>query len=224
MSKLWLICRLAWRDIRRRPVQAALLLLAITAASAALKMELALRGVPHHPYQRTRAITNGADVVAQLGGGPALTTRGGPKSTPQPNRTKQVMAQAKALARAPGVTEHSGPYLVAGAVLLAGRLASTAQIIGTSQVPATVSHSALTSGSWVRPGGVVLERPCADALGVGVGDRIPLNGRPFRVAEIAATAASTPYPNLCFWASAFCPASLPTHNVPNSGPGLGWVT
>ena len=224
MSKLWLICRLAGRDIRRRPVQAALLLLAITAASATLTMGLALRGVTHHPYQRTRAITNGADVVAQLGGGPALTTLGGLKSTPPPNGTKQVTAQARALAGAPGVTEHSGPYLVAGAVLRVGKLASTAQIIGTSQVPATVNHPALTTGSWVRPGGVVLERTFADALGVGVGDRITLNGRPFRVAGIAVTAASTPYPNLCFWASAFCPASLPTHNVPDSGPGLGWVT
>jgi len=224
MSKLLLICRLGARDIRRRPAQAVLLLLAITAASATLTMGLALHGVTNHPYQQTRAITDGADVVAQLGGGPALTTRGGPHSTPQPNRTKQVMAQATALARAHGVTEHSGPYLVAGAVLRAGDIASTAQIVGRSQAPAPVDQPALTSGSWVRPGGVVLERTFAEALGISVGDRVNLNGRSFTIAGIAVTAASTPYPNLCYWAAAFCPASLPAKNVPDSGPGLGWVT
>jgi hypothetical protein len=36
MSKFLLICRLAVRDLRRRPAQAALLLLAITAASGTL--------------------------------------------------------------------------------------------------------------------------------------------------------------------------------------------
>ena len=49
----------------------------------------------------------------------------------------------------------------------------------------------------MRPGGVVLERTFADALGVGAGDRVTLNDRPFRVAGIAVTAASLPYPNVC---------------------------
>ena len=47
----------------------------------------------------------------------------------------------------------------------------------------------------MRPGGVVVERTFADALGVSVGDRVTLNGRPFRVAGIAVTAAIPPYPN-----------------------------
>ena len=41
----------------------------------------------------------------------------------------------------------------------------------------------------MRSGGVVLERTFADALGVGVGDRITLNGRPFQVAGIAVTSS-----------------------------------
>ena len=42
------------------------------------------------------------------------------------------------------------------------------------------------------------ERTFADALGVGVGDRVTLNGRPFTVAGTAVTAANPPYPNLCY--------------------------
>ena len=72
MSKLLLVCRLAMRDIRRRPAQAALLLLAITAASATLTMALVLHGVTSNPYAQTRAATSGPDLVALLGGGPAL--------------------------------------------------------------------------------------------------------------------------------------------------------
>ena len=69
MSKLLIIGRLARRDLRRRPAQAALLLLAITAASGTLTMALVLHGVTSHPYARTRAATSGPDVVALLGQG-----------------------------------------------------------------------------------------------------------------------------------------------------------
>ena len=67
MGKLLLVGRLAARDLRHRWAQAALLLLAITAATATLTLGLALHGVTNQPYQQTRAATNGPDVVAQLG-------------------------------------------------------------------------------------------------------------------------------------------------------------
>ena len=66
---------------------------------------------------------------------------------------------------------------------------------GRSQTPAAVDQPDVTAGSWVRPGGVVLERTFAGALGVGVRDRITLDGKPFRVTGIAVTAAAAPYPN-----------------------------
>jgi putative ABC transport system permease protein len=49
----------------------------------------------------------------------------------------------------------------------------------------------------------VIERTYADALGVRAGDRITLNGRPFTVSGIAVTAASAPYPNLCYAGCAY---------------------
>ena len=45
---------------------------------------------------------------------------------------------------------------------------------GRSTAPAAVDQPLLTAGSWVRPGGVVIERTFADALGVSVGDRVDL--------------------------------------------------
>src|SRR5258707_1957142 len=177
MGKIVLVSRLAARDLRRRQGQAVLLLLAITAATATLTLGLVLHGLTSHPYQQTRAATNGPDVVAQLGG-PAA----GPHGPGQVNPGPQVQAQVKALVRAPGVTGHSGPYPVAGAVLRAHGRTAAVEAEGRDQAAASVDQPKLTAGSWVRPGGVVLERTFADALGAGVGDRVTLNGRPFRVA------------------------------------------
>ncbi len=77
----------------------------------------------------------------------------------------------------------------------------------------------LTQGTWVHPGEVVVERSFADALGIGAGARITLNGRPFRVAGVAVTAAFTPYPNVCFTG-----CIIGTGQKMASAPGLIWVT
>ena len=76
----------------------------------------------------------------------------------------------------------------------------------------------------MRPGGVVLERTFADALGVGVGDRVTLNGRPFTVAGTAVTAANPPYPNLCYAGGGGCSAGPQDGNVSPGGIGLLWLT
>src|SRR5260370_21524794 len=103
MGKILLVGRLVAGDLRSRPSQAILLLLAITAATATLTLGLALHGVTSQPFQQTRAATNGPDVVAYL---PVLQ---------QPGRQSQPPAQAPALIRTPGVTGHSGPYPLVGA-------------------------------------------------------------------------------------------------------------
>ncbi len=229
MSKLLLVCRLAIRDIRRRPAQAALLLLAITAAAATLTMALALHGVTSNPYAQTRAATSGPDLVALLGGGPlTVGPRGGPAGGPAvpagQNSTSQIMSAANALIHSRGVTGHSGPFLEAGAVLRVHELAVAVQVQGRGQAPAAVDQPKLTAGSWVRPDGIVLERSFASALGVSVGARVTLDGRSFTVTGLAVTAASTPYPNLCFTGG--CNTGLPPDpgQLEGHGAGLGWVT
>src|SRR4029453_8565365 len=101
MGRLLLVSRLAARDLRRRPIEGALLLLAIMAATTTLTVGLALHGVTDKPYQKTRETTAGPDVVAsadaarpELGGQPAN------------------LAGLKALANAQGVTRSSGPFPV----------------------------------------------------------------------------------------------------------------
>ena len=215
LGRTVLIGRLAARDLRYRPAQAVLLLLVISAATATLTLGLALRGVTSQPYQRTRAATNGPDVVAYL---PVMH---------RPGHVPPPPAQAAAaLTHAAGVTGHSGPYPLVGAVLRAGGHTAPAQAEGRSQAPAPVDQPTLTAGRWVRPGGVVIERTFADALGVGVGDRITLNGRPFTVAGIAVTAANPPYPNLCYTGGGGCHASPPDQGQPSVATSIGlvWIT
>ena len=212
MGRARLIGRLVARDLRHRPAQAVLLLLAITAATATLTLGLVLRGVTSQPYQQTRAATNGPDVVAYL---PVQHA---------PGQKSQPPSGAAALIRAAGVTSHSGPYPLVGALVRAGRLTAGAEAEGRAESPAAVDQPGLTAGSWVRPGGVVLERTFAEALGVGVGDRVTLNGRPFTVAGIAVTAANPPYPNLCYSGGGGCYARPQGPNISARDTGLIWLT
>jgi putative ABC transport system permease protein len=197
MSHLVLIARLAVRDLRHRPAQAVLLLLAITAATATLTLGLALNGVTSSPYLRTKGATSGPDITAFV------------SST----------AQAASLSGASGVSAHSGPYPLASSVLGFRGLAVPVQAEGRDEAPATIDQPDVTEGSWVRPGSVVIERTFAEALGVTVGDRVTLNGRSFRVSGIAVTAAIPEYPGVCYYMTCHADAQ-----AEESGMGLAWVT
>jgi putative ABC transport system permease protein len=178
-----LVGRLAARDLRRRPVEAALLLVAIMAATTTLTLGLVLHGVTSHPYESTRAATAGPDVVASVG--------------PEPFSDRPAdLAGLEALAHAPGVVGHSGPYPVTGAVLEAHGQPATAQVEGRDPAAASIDQPKLTQGGWVDDGGVVVEAAFADALSVRAGDQITLNSRSFRVVGVAVTAAVAPYPNM----------------------------
>jgi ABC-type lipoprotein release transport system permease subunit len=198
MGKVLLVCRLAARDLRRRPVQAVLLLLVIAVASTTLTMGLALHGVTTgQSYARTRAATAGPDVVLN--------------NVP----VSGLVPGLKTLAQAPGVIGHSGPYPVASTVLRAGGYTVGVTAEGRDAGRAAVDQPEVTQGGWVRDGGVVVERSFADALGVRVGDPVTLNGRLFRVAGIAVTAASPPYPGTGY---------LPHNPALGNDPGLIWLT
>ena len=67
MGRILLVGRLAVRDLRRRRIEAALLLLAITTATTTLTLGLVLRDAAGDPYQSTREATRGPDVVASIG-------------------------------------------------------------------------------------------------------------------------------------------------------------
>jgi ABC-type lipoprotein release transport system permease subunit len=203
MGRFLLISRLAARDLRRRPAEGLLLLLAIMAATTTLTLGLTLHGVTDKPYEKTRQATNGPDVVASADATP-------PELGGQPAN----LAGLRSLARASGVTRYSGPFPVAWTTLTADGETVNVRAEGRDTEPAPVDQPKLTQGSWVRDGGVVVEAAFADALGVDEGDSITLNGRTFRVVGIAVTAATAPYPDSCL---GFCGPS------PGDA-GLVWLT
>ncbi|MEV5576361.1 FtsX-like permease family protein [Spirillospora sp. NPDC052269] len=207
MGRFLLVCRLAARDLRRRPAEAVLLLLAITAATTTLTLGLILHGVTDHPYQQTRAATAGPDVMAVF--------------YPPTSKTNSPvdLAGLTALTRRPGVTGHSGPYPVTMAVLQANGHTAGAEAVGRDRAPAQIDQPRLTQGSWVGDGGVVIERSFAEALGVHAGDPVTLNGRSFRVAGVAVTAAVPPYPQVC---TSGCEPNTPRQA--GSSTGLVWLT
>jgi putative ABC transport system permease protein len=221
MGKIRLAGRLVGRDLRRRPGPAALLVLAITAATATLSLGLVLHGVASQPFQQTKVATNGPDVVAQLGG-PAFGPQG-PDQTGENQVAAQVKAQATKLTHAPGVAAYSGPYPAASAVLRVRGITAAVEAEGRARAPASVDQPRLTAGTWVRGGGIVLERTFAEALGVGVGGTVTLDGRPYRVVGTAVTAASPPYPNMCYPPGGDCDFDY-QGNLMLRSPGLGWVT
>jgi putative ABC transport system permease protein len=217
MGRLLLIARLVARDLRYRPGTAALLLIAITAGTATLTLGLVLNGVTNSPYARTMAETNGPDVTASLFPSSGAADSG-PADSEQPV-SGAGLAKLAALAAAPGVIAHSGPYPVASAILRAGGRAVPVQAQGRDEASAAVDQPALTQGSWVRPGGIVVERTFAEAAGVSVGDQVTLNGRAFLVTGIAVTAASPEYPSVCYYMT--CNADA---EAEESGMGLVWLT
>lgn len=197
MGRLALIGRLALRDLRRRPVEALLVLVAITAATATLTLGLVLHGTStDHSYEQTRAATAGPDVVA---------TNVSAANLPG------VLAQAKKA----GAVAVGGPYPVASASMRAGGYTAGVTAEGRDQATGPIDRPDVVQGTWVRPGGVVVERGFATALGLSVGERVTLNGRVLRVSGIAVTAASPPYPESGFMA---------TPLAAGDEPGLVWLT
>ena len=190
MGRFLLVFRLATRNLRRRPAEAALLLLAITAATTVLSLGLLLHGVTDNPYQRTREATDGADVVASVG-----------PLTIAPGRAVPVdpvdLARLEALTEVAGVVDHSGPYPATTAELEADGVRAEVWAVGRDSAEVSVDQPALTQGSWVEDGGVVVEAAFADLLDVDAGDQITLNGRSFQVVGVAVTAAAS-YTDVCF--------------------------
>src|SRR5262245_38586320 len=204
MGRVLLVTRLASRDLRHRPVQAALLLVVITAAMATLTLGLILHGVTAKPYEQTKAATAGPDVAVSSVGFTA----------------PDALARLTALTRAPGVAAHSGPFPVAWPQLRARGQSAYVMAEGRDEGPARVDRPLMVPGGWVRPGGVVIERALADALRIDVGDKVTLDGHQFRVVGIGVTTAVPVYSQVCFYGGCSGPGGHPRA----FDTGLVWVT
>ncbi|MFV2215763.1 FtsX-like permease family protein [Actinomadura sp. LOL_016] len=175
MGRCALVLRLALRDLRRRPAQGVLLLLAIAATAATLTLGLLVRGAADDPWERTRAATAGPDAVAAAPDAGTLA----------------------ALAREPGVAEAGRPYPTLSTVLRSGDAEVAAVVHGrdAGADSAGLDRPHVTSGHWAAPGTVVVERAFAEALDVRPGDAIVVGGRRLPVAGIAVTTGRAPYPS-----------------------------
>jgi putative ABC transport system permease protein len=206
VGRILLILRLVVRDLRRRPAEAALVILVIAVATTAVTIGLALYGVTDKPYQQTRAATAGPDVVASVPLGSGRS------------------ASVNALIHASGVTGHAGPYPLAATTIRAGGRTADVMAEGRDLASASVDQPKPTRGGWVRDGGVVIERGFADALDVHLGDQVSLGGRSFRVVGTAVTAGLPSYPgSLCDMGCASIPGSWGDSSRIHT-PGLVWLT
>ncbi|GIJ31563.1 FtsX-like permease family protein [Micromonospora sediminimaris] len=176
-GRLLLVCRLLIRDLRRRRTETLLLLVAITAATATLTLGLNLNEIADRPYQQTRAATAGPDVIMT------------PLATGQ-----AALDELAPLPNAAGVADHSGPFPIAYLTMTAAGISAHAVVEGRDIAPDSINRPAMTDGTWVRPGGVVVESAFADALGIRVGDTVDIEGHPLRVTGTAVTAARPTYP------------------------------
>jgi len=227
MGRALLVARLALRDLRRHPTQAVLLLLAIAAGAATLTLGLALRGTTDNPYARTRAATNGPDVVATVfpGGsnapGPAGAAKPGGRNAGSAGPASTEAAELLPLKHASGVVASSGPFAVTWTLLDEGHAIGSAEVEGRSSAFSSVDQPKLIQGgTWVQPGGVVVEAAFANTLGLHVGDSLRLGGTFFRVVGVAVTAAIPAYPDVCSRPfGCFLVGSIGSHN-----PGLVWAT
>jgi putative ABC transport system permease protein len=230
MGKFLLAIRLAAKDVRRNPAEAALLLVAIAAATSTLTVALALHGVTSAPYAATRAATAGPDVVAAVQQGIGELARGTTGSL----TATHVPSDLTSLEHAHGVVRSGGPYLIAMPNLVVDGHSDPVMAEGRNPSGSAVNQPKLTAGHWITNGGVVVERSLADLLGLKVGDRVGLDalvggpfgdgpgqsggplravGPSFTVVGIAVTAALQP-----------APLSDDAHPSGFPEAGLVWVT
>jgi putative ABC transport system permease protein len=197
-----LIYRLVASSLRRRPIEVVVTVVAIAAATTTLMVGLALRDVSAHPYQTTRALTAGPDIAAM-------------PSNPSPASLTQLVD----LQHAPGVVGSVGPFPVSYPIMTTKGSRVLAIVEGRSQTRSAIDQPYVTQGSWVRPGGVVIERAFAHELSLTVGDRVMIGGHSMRVDGLAVTAAVPTYPH------ATDVMSLDVGNgVWNQATGLVWAT
>jgi putative ABC transport system permease protein len=211
-GRVLLLFRLARQDIRHHFAQAVLLVVAIAAVTTVLTLAFALSGVNNNPYQQTKAATKGPDVVAQSGNDPYTGVT-----------SPADLAALVALNHAKGVAAHSGPYPIVGAtgpvgpVMRSSDLVTSVQVEGRKPGVAAVDQPKVTDGTWIRPGGVVVERSFAQAANLRLGQKITLNGHPFQVVGFAVTAAFHGFPGVSLiWATEAAARSLATKADPLS--------
>ncbi len=172
--------RWARADLRARRGQALITVAVVAGVVAALFLATMLLQGAVNPWQQLFARTRGADVLVYFQNG---------------TDTKELRFVA-------GIREIGKPYQAASATLEQGAVKSPVDLRAVTPEPHAMSAPLVVAGTWLRSSvqdGVVLEASFAQAVRVGVGDRITVDGIdgtrvPMRVIGIADTADQGFYP------------------------------
>ena len=146
----------------------------IATATTTLSLTFALASVSDVPWDQTRDVTHGPDVWVRA---------------ERADQLSDILADPDVL--------KAGPILpLYGITDLDGGLGNVTALVQERDTPeASVDQPALITGTWAKPGGIVVERAFAEALGVGPGDTLQISGRPLTVTGTAVTTARSPYPS-----------------------------
>ncbi len=182
-----LITRLAWRNVRHRPWQAALLLFALCLSTSTLTLALAVNESGTAPWDRLHEATNGFHVDAFV-----TPRRDAAPTDEDVARARQQLAD---LRNAPGVVAASGPWRLLYATGEVAGKPTELRVQVRDASPAAVGQPLLTSGSWLdAEDTVVLEDGLASTLHVKPGDTVAIAGRSLTVRGTAMTVNVFPYP------------------------------
>ncbi|MGH9232333.1 MAG: FtsX-like permease family protein [Acidimicrobiales bacterium] len=188
MRSVGLLLRLAWRNVRRRPGQAVLLLVTLTIATGTFGVATSVYGSADEPWDRVWRATDGFHV--------GLTAYHPPDEPGDAELVADLRRRATALAAsAPGVAAVGGPWThLYGSVDIAGAPEDlTAEVRHSPR--SAVDQPLVTDGRWLGAGGgVVVESGLASTLDLGAGDTITIQGRPFPVRGVAMTVSRGRFP------------------------------
>jgi putative ABC transport system permease protein len=187
MRSLRLAARLALANLRRRPAQGLLLLLALTIATGVLGVASSVYGSADAPWDRVWRATRGFHV--------SLGVYHPPDESGNRAFVHALRRRAARLATAPGVVGAGGPWThLYGSIAVAGGEEDlTAEVRDPG--PYEVDQPLVTGGRWLGAGGgVVLESGLAATLHAGPGDTVTIQGRPFPVRGVAATVSRGRFP------------------------------
>jgi putative ABC transport system permease protein len=191
-----LIARLASRNLRARPGQALLLLLALCVATTSVTLALAVNETGNDAWDRLHRTTNGFHIRAGMAYIPPVagsTIAQAPK--PGSEDIARTHEQLAALATDPAVIAASGPWPTLWATGEVGGTELELFVNVRDAAPAGVGQPFVTSGRWLDGSdGVVLEDGLALSLRVGPGDAVTIAGRRLVVLGTAMTVSIGRYP------------------------------
>jgi putative ABC transport system permease protein len=192
---------LAWRNVRHRPWQALLLLLALGLSTATITLALTVAETSDRAWDRVARATNGFHVAA------SADTRG-----LSPAQLERMRADLAGLIAAPGVVAVGGPWRSAHVDGEIDGIPIRLKVQVRDTEPAAVDQPLVTAGEWLDDGdGVVLEDGLAAAAGLRPGDTITIAGQRLLVQGAALTVTDNPYPTSqppTVWISAAAAARL----------------